>query len=106
MNNTIAREPRAGDARAAPAIDTDPSTAQFESGQEVFVKPGEVRLGQGVWWAEEYWRVMGVYDGGWLLRLARPTHYEDGSFSFAENVVDDVPVEFVSPHGSRRPDEK
>jgi hypothetical protein len=50
-----------------------------------------VRLGQGVWWAEEYWRVMGVYDDGRLLRLARPTHFEDGSFSFTENVVNDVP---------------
>lgn len=55
------------------------------------MRPGEVRLGQGVWWAEEYWRVMGVYDDGRLLRLARPTHFEDGSFSFTENVVNDVP---------------
>ncbi|MGW4019132.1 hypothetical protein ACXN1G_13590 [Rhodococcus ruber] len=67
------------------------------------MKPGEVRLGQGVWWAEEYWRVMGVYDEGRLLRLARPTHYEDGSFSFNENVVNDVPVEFVSSPDSHRP---
>lgn len=46
---------------------------------------------------------MGVYDEGKLLRLARPTRYEDGSFSFTENVVDDVPVEFVSPPSSHRP---
>lgn len=46
---------------------------------------------------------MGVYDEGRLLRLARPTRYEDGSFSFTENVVDDVPIEFVSPPGSLRP---
>lgn len=56
-----------------------------------------------MWWAEEFWRVMGVYDEGKLLRLARPTRYEDGSFSFTENVVDDVPVEFVSPPSSHRP---
>ncbi|MGV9947678.1 hypothetical protein [Rhodococcus aetherivorans] len=49
------------------------------------------------------WRVMGVYDDGRLLRLARPTHFEDGSFSFTENVVNDVPVEFVSPPDSRGP---
>ncbi|MHD0279565.1 hypothetical protein [Rhodococcus aetherivorans] len=58
---------------------------------------------RGVRWAEEYWRAMGVYDEGRLLRLARPTRYEDGSFSFTENVVDDVPIEFVSPPGSLRP---
>ncbi|CCW15467.1 hypothetical protein RAJCM14343_3213 [Rhodococcus aetherivorans] len=47
--------------------------------------------------------MMGVYDDGRLLRLARPTHFEDGSFSFTENVVNDVPVEFVSPPDSRGP---
>lgn len=46
------------------------------------------------------------YDEGRLLRLARPIRYEDGSFSFNENIVDDVPVEFVdrtarcTPEGS------
>lgn len=61
------------------------------------MRPGEVQLGHGVRWADTYWRVTGINTDGTLLRLARPTHHEDGSFSFTDNVVNDVPVEFVSP---------
>lgn len=64
------------------------------------MEPGEVILGQGVWWAETSWRVMGISEDRTLLRLARPTHHQDGTVSFTENVVDDVPVEFVSPRDS------
>lgn len=64
------------------------------------MKPSEVILGQSVWWVETYWRVMGINSDRTLLLLARPTHRQDGTVSFAEDVVDDVPVEFVSPHDS------
>ncbi|MBM4600877.1 hypothetical protein GS440_22030 [Rhodococcus hoagii] len=67
------------------------------------MKPGEVRLGQGVWWADSYWRVMGVYADGTLLRLTRPTTDANGNTTFNENVFNDVPVEFVSPPESNRP---
>lgn len=60
------------------------------------MKPGEVRLGQSVDYLGTNWRVMGVYNDGKTLRLARPTQRNDGSYTFTENVFDDVPIEHVS----------